>query len=218
MPTDYTQISEFWTKNPCSGGNKGFPFWMWKGKRVLEIGTGTGVDAMRFVNAKALYNGIDLSGEGARLANLRLNGLGTIKQGNGEFLDFPDQYFDLIYSFGVIHHTLRPFRVVDEMFRVLKPGGFIFVMLYNKLSWRYFEIQVLRRILWWLNYPKFDEIKKTIPNPTPDEWISINTDEIGCPLSRVYSKKEALDLLSNFTITKTWTEEWGWFRMIIGKK
>lgn len=208
MPTSYSEISKFWTEHPCSGGNKGFPFWFWKGKRVLEVGTGTGVDANRFVQSGAVYTGIDLTRESKPY---------IIKM-NAEFLDFPDNHFDLVYSYGVIHHTINPHRVLDEMYRVLKPGGFISVMLYNKPSWRYFEIQVLRRILWKLGYYKFREIRKVIPNPTPEEWVSMNTDDIGCPLARVYTKKEALDLLSNFNITQTWTENKGWFRNIIGKK
>lgn len=208
MLTSYLEISKFWENNPCSGGNPGFPFWFWKGKRVLEIGTGTGVDSKRFIKAGAVYTGIDLTREEKPY----------ILKMNAEYLDFPDNHFDLVYSFGVIHHTIHPFTVSDEILRVLKLGGFIFIMLYNKPSWRYFEIMVLRRILWFFNYWKFREIKKTLPHPTPEEWISMNTDNIGCPLSRVYTKKEALNLFSNFTITSTWTENYGWFRMICGKK
>lgn len=207
MPT-YTEICKYWTDNPCSGGNPGFPFWFWKGKRVLEIGTGMGVDAKRFIKAGAAYTGIDLTREEKPFIFMM----------NAENIDFPDNHFDLVYSFGVIHHTLHPTKVVDEIFRVMKPGGFLFVMVYNKFSWRYFEIQVLRRILWFFNYYKFREIKKLNPRPTNDEWISMNTDNVGCPLSRVYTKKEALDLFSNFKITQTWTENKCWFRMIIGKK
>lgn len=206
MPT-YLEISKFWTEHPCSGGNPTFPFWYFKGKRVLEIGTGTGVDADRFMKAGALYTGIDLTQEKPHIRKM-----------NAEEIDFPSNFFDLVYSFGVIHHTLHPYRVIDEMFRVTKPGGYIFVMLYNKPSWRYFEIQVLRRILWFFHYYKFNEYRKLNPHPTPEEWVSMNTDDIGCPLSRVYTKKEALELFNNFEITNTWTENNGWFRMICAKK
>lgn len=209
MPIQYSDISTFWTNHPCSGGNKGFPFGYWRGKKVLEIGTGTGVDADRFIRAGALYHGIDLTQEH----------LPYIVRMNAESIDYPDNYFDLVYSFGVIHHTLHPDKVVDEISRVVKHDGYIFIMLYNKLSWRYLiEIQFLRRILWIFHYHKYNSIRKLIPHPTNDEWVSMNTDDIGCPMARVYSKKETLDLLSNFTITKTWTENWGWFRMICAKK
>lgn len=209
MPITYTQILKFWTDNPCMGGNRGFPFWMWKGKRVLEIGTGEGVDAVRFIRAGANYVGIDLTKEEKPY----------IFKMNAEFLDFPNDYFDLVYSFGVIHHTINPEKVMTEVYRVLKPDGYIFLMLYNKLSWRYLiEIKILRRILWFFHYHKFNAVRKDMPHPNKREWLSMNTDNIGCPLSRAYTKRDIEKLLKEFTITKTWTENWGWFRMICGKK
>jgi SAM-dependent methyltransferase len=209
MPMMYSEILNYWATNRCSGGNKGFPYWFWKGKKVLEIGAGNSDDYAKFVVAGAIYSGIDLAVER----------LPFIKLGNAEFLDFPDNYFDLVYSFGVIHHTLNPDKALKEAYRVLKPEGHLFLMLYNKFSWRYLvEIKILRRMLWLFYHPKFNEIREKIPHPTKAEWVSINTDTIGCPLSRVYTKKDVEKLLSDFTITSTWTENWGWFRMICAKK
>ena len=208
MLTNYFLISKYWEANPCSGGNPDFPFWFWKGKRVLEIGCGTGIDTERFIKAKALYTGIDLIAKPPHILKM-----------NAEFLDFPEDTFDLVYSFGVVHHTINPEQVISEAYRVLKPNGHIFLMLYNKFSMRYLlDIMFLRKILWWLRHPKFDKIRKQIPHPTKEQWISINTDTLGCPLARVYTKKSAQRLLDKFIITNTWTENKGWFRMIIGRK
>lgn len=214
----YSEILTYWEINPCSGGNPDFPFFIFKDKKVLEIGCGTGNDALRFVRAKAIYTGIDLTNQAILLTKSRIGSWGQLKVMNAEFMDFPDNYFDLVYSWGVIHHAVNPKNIINEVFRVLKPGGAICIMLYNKPSFRYFEIMVLRKILWYLHYHRYNELRKKTPNPTKDQWISWNTDNLGCPLSRVYSKKETIELLDKFNITKTWTEEKGWFRVLVGRK
>lgn len=209
MLTNSSEILYYWTRNPCSGGNPDFPFWFWKGKRVLEIGCGTGVDAKRFIKAGAIYTGIDITREEKPY----------ILKMDAEHLDFPDNHFDLVYSFGVIHHTLNPPEALKEIHRVLKPRGILFLMLYNKFSFRYLiEIMILRKILWFFKYKKYEEIRKAMPFPTNEQWVSMNTDTLGCPLARAYWKKEVHQLLYMFRITKMWTENYGWFRMICAKK
>lgn len=217
MPTSYSEIKTFWENNPCSGGNKKFPFEHFRGLKVLEIGCGAGNDAYNFFFAGADYTGIDLTDKAIELTKDKVRGGNVIKM-NAEKLDFPDETFDLVYSFGVIHHALRRFRIMQEIHRVLNPQGKLYIMLYNRPSWRYFEIMVLRKILWKLNYYKFREIRKTLPNPTKEEWISINTDNIGCPMSKVYDKHEALLLCRHFKDIHSYTTNWGWFRIIEGEK
>jgi 2-polyprenyl-3-methyl-5-hydroxy-6-metoxy-1,4-benzoquinol methylase len=94
-------------------------FEKWKGKRVLEIGCGIGTDAVNFARAGADYTGVDLSGASLDLARRRfaVYGLrGTFHLGNAEELLqlVPVQVFDLIYSFGVIHHSPEPPRVIHR--------------------------------------------------------------------------------------------------------
>jgi len=215
----YSEIETYWNKNLCNGGNPTFPFRFFKGNKVLEIGCGSGIDAVRFIRVGAFYTGIDLTGNAVLSTKIKIGERGYVFKMNAELLDFPDDWFDLVYSFGVIHHTVNPQNVINEAYRVLKKSGHICIMLYNKLSFRYlFDIMFIRKILWLIYYPKFNEIRKQIPYPTKEQWISINTDNIGCPLSKVYSKKQALKLLEKFTITKTWTENRGWFRILIGTK
>lgn len=211
----YKKITEYWENNLCDGGNEDFPFV--RGK-VLEIGCGSGNDALRFISQGADYTGIDLTDNAVFSTQNKIGKYGKVFRMNAERLNFPNNTFDLVYSWGVIHHTLNPKRVIREIHRVLKPYGEIYLMVYNKCSLRYFEICVLRKILWKLNYPKFREIKKLIPHPTKEQWISINTDNIGCPLSRVYSKKEALYLVKDFRFLSTYTRNLGWFRIIKGSK
>lgn len=219
MQTAYSKIYDYWNKNPCSGGNANFPFKLFKGFRVLEIGCGGGVDAERFVNAGAIYTGIDLTDKAVYLTRQRIGNKGTVQVMNAEYIDFPDNYFDLVYSFGVIHHSVNPNIVFKEIYRVLKPRGLIRVMLYNKPSVRYvLDIMFIRKILWLLRYPKYKYIRTLIPIPTKEQWISINTDTIGCPQTRVYTKKEALSFFYKYSNLKTFTSEFGWFRHIWGNK
>jgi 2-polyprenyl-3-methyl-5-hydroxy-6-metoxy-1,4-benzoquinol methylase len=123
--------------------NYTFPeFDRWKGKRVLEIGCGIGTDAVNFARAGAIYTGVDLSGESIKLAQQRFEvfGLeGTFIECNAEELYkvFGNgEKFDLIYSFGVVHHAPHPERVVACLPNLLADDGEIKVMLYAKNSWK----------------------------------------------------------------------------------
>ena len=218
MPMKYSKIYEYWNNNPCDGGQPGFPFAFFKGAKVLEIGCGTGIDALRFVLRGASYTGIDLTPKAVLTTRLRIGPYGQAKVMNAEFLDFPDNYFDLVYSWGVIHHAVTPKNIINEAYRVLKPKGFISIMLYGAPSFRYFEIMVLRRILWHLHYYKYNELRRQTPRPTKEQWLSWNTDNIGCPLSRVYTKADAAALLDKFDIKENQARNKGWFRILVGRK
>jgi SAM-dependent methyltransferase len=122
--------------------NYTFPeFDRWKDKKVLEIGCGIGTDAVNFARAGADYTGIDLSGESVKLCKKRFEvfGLhGRIREANAEEVDllFAGEKFDLIYSFGVIHHAPRPERVVSGLSSILADDGEVRAMLYAKNSWK----------------------------------------------------------------------------------
>lgn len=119
-----------------------FPdFDRWKGKKVLEIGCGIGTDAVNFARAGADYTGIDLSEESVKLCKKRFEvfGLhGRIREANAEEVDliFAGEKFDLIYSFGVIHHAPRPERIVQGLPSILADDGEVRAMLYAKNSWK----------------------------------------------------------------------------------
>lgn len=113
-------------------------FERWRGKRVLEIGVGLGTDFVRFARAGALVTGIDLTEAAAALVRrrLELEGLeGDVRAADAEALPFPDASFDLVYSWGVLHHTPDTERAVAEVRRVLAPGGEARIMLYWRRSW-----------------------------------------------------------------------------------
>jgi SAM-dependent methyltransferase len=103
------------------------------GQDVLEVGVGLGVDFVRFARAGALAVGVDLTEAAVESTRhlLELEGLpGEVMVADAEQLPFPDDRFDVVYSWGVLHHTPDTQRAVDEVRRVLKPGGEARIMLY----------------------------------------------------------------------------------------
>lgn len=107
-------------------------------KDVLEVGVGAGTDFMQWVRAGARATGVDLTEQGVALTKerLALEGLdATVLQGDAENLPFADGSFDLVYSYGVLHHSPNTAKAIDEVFRVLRPGGTARVMVYHLHSW-----------------------------------------------------------------------------------
>ncbi len=202
-----------------------------KGKKILEIGIGSGNDASEFVKYGADYTGIDLASEAVKFTQERLNhlfGKGSVIQGNAEKLPFKDNSFDFVYSFGVIHHADEPLLIVNEIQRVLKKESSFFVMLYNRHStFYYLEILIFRRLLLIMSFLYLDKLFLfLIPNKdlrfkgnnyfyklserykrqffiSNQELLNHSTDGVDCPLSRVYSKNEAKKLFSNFKNLKS---------------
>lgn len=120
-----------------------FDYDRYRGKKVLEVGCGMGAMAMHWAKAGANIHAIDLNSTSIEQTTTRfaLNNLtGHIALGDGNQLDFPDDHFDYVYSWGVLHHSPDLKRSIKELLRVLKPGGGFGVMLYNResLSCRYF--------------------------------------------------------------------------------
>jgi SAM-dependent methyltransferase len=194
-----------------------------RGLKVLEIGCGMGTDGAQFAKAGADYTGVDLTDAAIDLARKRfeLSGLkGEFRVADAENLDFADESFDLVYSHGVLHHTPDIQAAINEIHRVLKPGGRAIVMLYHRGSYNYrIGIRVLRRagagllqretgikIVHGLTGEPVDSLRehaaiaKTSSNGhfSSDEFLSQSTDGAGNPLARVYSRREARELFKAF--------------------
>jgi ubiquinone/menaquinone biosynthesis C-methylase UbiE len=247
MKTGVDEVRNFWNANPCNAdlsrseerlryfqeisdrryGRREWhvpivaEFEKFRGKDVLEIGCGIGTDGLEFARNGANYVGIDLTPQSVALAKERFDlfGIpGRFEVVNAEELSFADDSFDHVYSFGVIHHSPTPEKIVQEIHRVLKRGGTFTLMIYNRSSVNYYvEIMFLRRLFRWLLLPAFmpgliaaltgfdrwkleghRKILRERKNMTKQEWISMNTDGPFCPLARVYDRKEAAELFKNF--------------------
>ena len=104
------------------------------GKRVLEIGCGMGMHSELLLRAGAKLTSIDISRTSIDATNKRFllrEISGDVRQMDAETLDFPDGEFDLVWSWGVIHHSARTGCVLKEIHRVLKPGGEAKIMVYS---------------------------------------------------------------------------------------
>ena len=162
MGTD--AVRSYWQAHPCAAklaasepGSAGFyaeveraklesephepsfaDFAAWSGRDVLEIGCGVGIDTARFARAGARVTAIDLTEQAVSLtrALLELEELpGTVMVADSESLPFAADSFDLVYSWGVIHHAENPARVLREARRVLAANGEVRAMLYGRHSW-----------------------------------------------------------------------------------
>ena len=192
--------------------------------RVLEIGCGLGTDGAQFAKAGAEYTGVDLTDAAIELAQKRfaLFGLpGLFRTADAENLDFEDDSFDLVYSHGVLHHTPDTARAIQEVHRVLRPGGRAVVMLYHRNSYNYrVNIGILRRIgVHLLRWPAGLQLVHRLTGEPIDslqeharkfresrsgylgsqEFLNENTDGAGNPLARVYSRSEARVLFKDFS-------------------
>jgi SAM-dependent methyltransferase len=102
---------------------------------VLEVGVGMGAHAQLLAPASRSYTGVDLTRAAVRATQRRfaLCGVpGAILQMDAEKLAFPDASFDLVWSWGVIHHTSNTRAALEEIRRVLRPGGRALVMVYHR--------------------------------------------------------------------------------------
>lgn len=167
----------------------------WSGKRVLEIGCGIGTDTIRFARAGAHVTAVDLSTESVALAQQRARLLGledriTFYVADAERLTevVPAEPYDLIYSFGVIHHTPHPQRVIDGIRECyVHDDSVLKVMLYHRRSWKVFRVLATegKGAFWKL-----------------DELVARNSEaQTGCPVTYTYTRREAERLLRGFDVT-----------------
>ena len=153
-----------------------------------------GTDLCQYAKHGAETYGIDFSITHLNHAreNFALRGLkGYFCLGDGENLPYPDSYFDVIYSNGVIHHSPDTQKMIDEMFRVLKPGGVIKIMVYARNSWQ-FWIKLIRGL--WLKNPEYANVSI---NEVMSRTVEVSAGD-AAPLVKVYSGKKIKSMFTQF--------------------
>lgn len=113
-------------------------FSAYKGKELLEVGCGVGIDLIRFAQGGAQVTGIDLSQVAIELARQYFEQEGLpadLRVMNGEAMLFEDNSFDVVYAHGVLQYTADAQKMIKELHRVLRPGGQAILMVYNRISW-----------------------------------------------------------------------------------
>lgn len=138
----YEEIDRrFFASSSFYRGNRPFEKWIpfdhIKGKRVLEVGCGLGAHAQLLSEAGCHLTCIDLTQKAVQSTRRRLELQGLhadVRQMDAEKMEFPDGEFDFVWSWGVIHHSANTGRIVQQIFRVLKPGGEFRLMVYHRRS------------------------------------------------------------------------------------
>jgi len=174
-------------------------FEAYRGKRVLEIGPGLGTDHAQFARAGAEMYALDLTVRHLELTrrHFELEGLVTrLVRGDAEALPFEADYFDVVYSFGVLHHTPGTQAAIDEVRRVLRPGGLAIVGLYHKHSAFYWICTMLLR-----GVIRGELRKKGYRRLLADiEYRSTDSDAV--PLVKVLTRRDCRRLFADFAETR----------------
>jgi len=172
-------------------------FERWRGKKVLEIGCGIGTDSINFARAGADVTVVDLSEESIELCRTRFKVFGlraNFYLGDAEHLSelVPVEKYDLIYSFGVIHHSPHPERVFEQLKAFCKPETELRVMLYSKWSWK---------VMWIILVYGKGAIWRS------DELVARYSEaQTGSPVTFYYSARGVRDVMRDYDVTRIWKD------------
>jgi SAM-dependent methyltransferase len=149
-----------------------------EGKKVLEIGCGLATVGANFSFHGADYTGVELSEESLELAKKRFEVFeqtGKFYSGNAEELSsfVPVETYDLIYSFGVIHHSPHPEKIISQIKKYMNENSVLKIMLYAKDSWKNYMIES------GLDQPEA---------------------QYGCPIAKTYTKQDVIELLEGYEV------------------
>jgi ubiquinone/menaquinone biosynthesis C-methylase UbiE len=204
-PPSQTAVAEFWNAEPCGtrylGEKSEFAahararyelephifdfagFTSARGLRVLEIGVGMGADYEQWLKAGAIAIGVDFSTASLQCAQSRCEFAGLTPDlhfGDAENLPFASNSFDVVYSYGVMHHTPNTTKCLSEAWRVLKPDGEVRIMLYHHVS--------LTGIMLWLRYGiwRGQSLRQCV------------YEYLESPGTKTFTRNEALELMRSF--------------------
>lgn len=153
------------------------------GQKMLEVGVGAGTDFLQWCRAGAQAHGIDLTEEAIANVCERLKIYGQqaaeLRVGNAESLPYPDDTFDLVYSWGVIHHSPDTEKAFSEIARVVRIGGTVKLMLYHRHSLVAFYL--------WIRYALF----RGRPWRSLSDVVHHHMESIG---TRAYTRPEIHDM------------------------
>jgi len=176
----------------------------YRGKKILEVGCGIGTDLLEFARGGAAVTGLDLTPRHLQLAQLRFDLFGqkvNLVNGDAETLCFTDNSFDFVFSNGVLHHTPDTQAAIDEIHRVLKPGGEALIILYHRNSLAYYFGILLKS-----GTKRF--VAHVLRGDNPLKFslarvLSASTDGEQNPLTKVYSRRDGIRMMQKFRLVQT---------------
>jgi ubiquinone/menaquinone biosynthesis C-methylase UbiE len=157
-------------------------------KDVLEIGVGMGADHLEWAkSAPKSLTGIDLTERAIQFTQERLAYYvlhSDLRTGDAEKLPFAADSFDIVYSYGVLHHSPDTAQAIREVWRVLRPGGSARIMIYHSPS-------VVGYMLW---------ARYGLLAGKPFRSLSdIYAQHLESPGTKAFSESEARAMLSSFS-------------------
>ena len=163
------------------------------GQRVLEVGVGLGTDISQFAKNGANVYGIDLTSSAIEMTSRRFQqaGLeGSFQQASFTGIPFKDGSFDVVYCFGVLHHSEETQQGIDEIHRILKPGGRVIALLYHK-GFTYYVRTLFRHGV----------LKGEYLRSSTQAILNRHTEEFGnSPLTKAYSRRDARAMFKEFEL------------------
>jgi SAM-dependent methyltransferase len=188
------------------------------GKTMLEVGVGAGTDHLQWARAGCICHGVDLTDAAIETTRARFAHYGlqsTLQRFDAETLPYPDAMFDLVYSWGVIHHSADPDSIIAEIHRVLKPGGRFIGMVYGRRSPAVFKLWIRHGLLRGRPWRSFSDIvwnhvesRGTKAYTTVELELLLNTFG-SCTVRPLMT---SYDLISwPAWIGRLFSERWGWF-------
>lgn len=223
------QGAEFWNNNPCGGewqSYRKFMEWIqgtepyfyrvldqynWQGKHVLEVGCGQG-STLNYLPVKgARVWGIDMSRDSIAKAQAGAQELGhadrvKLSIGDAEHLQFENEIFDAVICGGVLHHTENTLVGIQEIWRVLKPGGFAVVMLYRSGNPKWWLTKILRTlslVIDKITGKKYFIAEKLRRRQDPDSDQGTALLELfGVPILKAFSNKQCRRMFEQFQDVK----------------
>lgn len=193
-------------------------FTRFHGKDVLEVGVGAGTDHLQWARAGARLSGVDLTQAAVDTtrAHLKIYGFeSNLQRVDAETLPFATGSFDVVYSWGVIHHSAQPERIVSEIKRVLRPGGRFIGMLYGRRSFLVFKLWVRHALFKgrpWLS------ARNVVWNHMESVGTKAYTLEELRTLFAPFPSVELQPIITSYDkaffprfISQFFPERWGWF-------
>lgn len=250
------RVQEFWERDPCGTKDATLPpgtpeffeeverqrfegdefmfevagFNRWSGRKVVEVGCGLGTDLLQFARGGARVHAVDLTESAVALTRKRLHLYGfpgALAVGDAERLPFSSDSFDLVYSWGVIHHTPDPAVAAREIFRVCRPGGSVLVMVYHRHSLFALQAWVMFGLLKGKPWRSLGEvIAQHVESPgtrayTFTEARAMFAGLQGLRARAIITRYDARVGRRRFLppwIRRLLPSRWGWFLAISGKK
>ena len=195
------------------------------GQELLEVGVGAGTDHLQWARAGCRCHGVDLTDAAIETTRARLATYGftsDLRRVDAETLPFESNRFDVVYSWGVIHHSAHPERMIAEIHRVLKPGGEFIGMMYGRhsvIALRFWVRHALLKGRPWRSIA--DVIGTEIESPGTKAYTVRELERLfamfeACEARPVITAPDLADWPK--AISRFFPDDWGWFITLHARK